>query len=181
MISSMKLKLATLLDNLQEFLSRLTLAAILILQYLDGHSGQNGYRTCHIPRPLQIGLGVFYVLTVTVARSVGGPSSSDLCGICFYQDDHTWVQSLENPSWSAWPYAVIGSHEHVSVDYENGVSRSFGNHSRCFLLYLRLERNVLLAHVVAVNLDSSLLEQFVHYVSKIDDLERNLPFLGHRL
>src|SRR6266699_1110079 len=75
MMSSMKLKLATLLDNHQELLSGLSLLAGLVLQYLNRNSGQDGYCACHVPRPLKVGLGIFYILTVTVTGCVGGPSS----------------------------------------------------------------------------------------------------------
>src|SRR5436853_5567912 len=116
MISSMKLKLATLLDNLLEFLSRLSLLASLVLQYLNRNPSKDSYCARHIPRPLQIRLGIFQVLTVTVTRGVGGSSSSDLFRIRFYQYDHTGIQGFEHLSWGPRPYAVVGSNEHVSVD-----------------------------------------------------------------
>src|SRR5207247_4199004 len=77
-MSSMKLMLVTLLDNLEEFLSRLSLLAVLVLQYLNWNSGQDGYCACHVPRPLQVGLSIFQVLAVAITGGVGGSSSSDL-------------------------------------------------------------------------------------------------------
>src|SRR2546425_7451270 len=124
MMSSMKLMLVTLLDNLEEFLSRLSLLAVLVLQYLNWNSGQDGYCACHVPRPLEVGLGIFQVLTVAITGGVGGSSSSDLFWVCFYQYDHAWVQCFQHLSGGARPYSIIGSYKHVSVDDEGGGSRS---------------------------------------------------------
>src|SRR3989441_10813773 len=124
MISSMKLKLATLLDYLEEFFGLLSLMDDSILQWLNRDSGQDRYCACHVPRPLQVGLGVFQILTVTVTCGVGGSSSSDLFCVCFYQNDHVGVQGFEDFSRGARPDAVIGSYEHMSVDDEGGVSGS---------------------------------------------------------
>src|SRR6266480_1750628 len=91
------------------------------------------------------------------------------------------VQSFENLSRSPRPYTIIGSYEHVSVDDQGGVSWSLGNHSRGLFLYPRLEGDVLLTHVVPVNLDPLLLEKLIHDISKIDNFEWDLSLLGHRI
>src|SRR3989442_6752208 len=181
MMSSMKLMLVTLLDNLQEFLSRLSLLAVLVLQYLNGNSGQDGYCAGHVPRPLEVGLGIFQVLAVAITGGVSGSPSSDLFWVCFYQDDHAGVQGFEDLSGSAGPYAIVCSYKHVSVDDEGGVSGSLGDHSCGLFLYPRLEGDVLLAHVVPVNLNPTLLEKLVHDVSEIDNFDRDLSLLGHSL
>src|SRR2546428_262510 len=100
MISSMKLKLATLLDYLEEVFGRLSLLAASILQYLNRDSGQDRYCARHVPRPLQVGLGIFQVLTIAITCGVGGSSSSDLFWVCFYQNDHVGVQGFE--VWEDW-------------------------------------------------------------------------------
>src|SRR6266568_2462854 len=181
MMSSMKLMLVTLLDNLEEFLSRLSLLAVLVLQYLNWNSRQDGYCACHVPRPLQVGLSIFQVLAVAITGGVGGSPSSDLFWVCFYQDNHARVQGFKDLPGSAGPYAIVCSYKHVSVDDEGGVSGSLGDHSCGLFLYLRLEGNVLLAHVVPVNLNPMLFEKLIHDVSEIDNLERNLSLLGHSL
>src|SRR6266700_4855239 len=120
-------------------------------------------------------------LTVTVTGGVGGSSSSDIFWIRFYQDDHAGVQSFENLSWGPWPYTIVGSYEHVSVDDQGGVSWSLGNHSRGLFLYPRLEGDVLLSHVVPVNLNPLLFEKVIHDISKIDNFEWDPSLLGHRI
>src|SRR6266446_7896221 len=172
MMSSMKLKLATLLYNHQELLSRLSLLAVLVLQYLNWNSRQDGYCACHVPRPLEVGLGIFQVLAVAITGGVGGSPSSDLLRVCFYQDDHAGVQGFKDLPGSAGPYAIVCSYEHVSVYDEGGVSGSLGDHSCGLFLYPRLEGDVLLAHVVPVNLNPMLFEKLIHDISKIDNFER---------
>src|SRR6266705_7105238 len=66
MMSSMKLMLVTLLNNLEEFLRRLSLLAVLVLHYLNWNSRQDGSCACYVPRPLQVGLSIFQVLAVAI-------------------------------------------------------------------------------------------------------------------
>src|SRR5436853_3207310 len=150
--------------------------SIRIQNYLDGSTRQDSIRARHISRPLQVCPCLVYGLAVSFARSVGIPSPGNVLGVGFDQDNQTRVKRFQDSSRRSWPDSILGPHEHVSIYDQSRFTSSLSDFARGLLLDLTLEFEILAAHMVTMNCLSAFLEELVHYVSKIDDLQWDVLF-----